>query len=312
MKNQRKLLIFATCTFFLEAISPSIVVAKTILAEEKIIKAVIQTHEQGKKVKTIVNPLKIEATCYTDNADAAITFPKNSNSSIKIKDLEVKENSCFIALPSDFEYDGKRTNRDLILYNSKRGSKLGLQSTGEGFRALIQIDGAQASHEYTFTFHLQKGYRLITAKNYLGDEFDTGEIYVLNTQNQITSIISPAWARDAKGEVVSTFYTVEGDQLTQHIDFNEHSIFPIVADPDWGKVAKCVGALAWLVGSTMFGVVKITKIKRYIQALGGIREAAILMVTCSTHAERLQHGGQALLNLAAEISGISGVAEHCF
>ncbi|MDR1522035.1 MAG: hypothetical protein LBS28_04205 [Streptococcaceae bacterium] len=56
---------------------------------------------------------------------------------------------------------------------------------------------------------------------------------------------------------------------------------------------------------------KITKIKRYIQALGELREAAILMVTCSNNAERLQHGGQALLNLVAEISGISGVVEHC-
>jgi hypothetical protein len=61
---------------------------------------------------------------------------------------------------------------------------------------LVQIDGAQASHEYTFTFHLQNGYQLITDKDYLGEEFDTGEVYVVNTQNQITSIISPAWARD--------------------------------------------------------------------------------------------------------------------
>jgi len=59
-------------------------------------------------------------------------------------------------------------------------------------------------------------------------------------------------------------------------------------------------------------VLKIAKIKKYIQALGGLREAAILMLACSTNAERFEHGGQALLNLAAEISGIGGVAEHCF
>ncbi|MDR0614720.1 MAG: hypothetical protein LBF82_01985 [Lactobacillales bacterium] len=136
-------------------------------------------------------------------------------------------------------------------------------------------------------------------------------MYIVNAQNQITSIFSPAWAKDANGDTASTSYIVDGNQLTQHIDFDEHSVFPIVADPNWGRITKCVGALAWLVASTAFGVVKITKIKRYMQALGGIREAAILMVTCSTNEERLQHGGQALLNLAAEISGISGVAEHC-
>jgi hypothetical protein len=174
MKNQRKLIAFAACTILLGAVSPFVAAAKTISAEEKIMKTAIQAYEQEKKRKTSVNLSKIETTCYTDNADAAITFPKNANSSIKIKDLEVRENSCSIALPLDFEHNGKHASRDLILYNSKRGSKLGLQSTGEGFRALIQIDDVQASHEYTFTFHLQKGYRLITAKDYLGEEFDTG------------------------------------------------------------------------------------------------------------------------------------------
>ncbi|MDR0690660.1 MAG: hypothetical protein LBF32_01055 [Streptococcaceae bacterium] len=150
MKNQRKLIVFAACTILLGAISPSIAAAKTISAEEKIMKTAIQAYEQDKKVKTRVNPSKTETTCYTDHADAAITFPKNPNSSIKVKDLEIQEKSCSIALPSDFENDGKRASRDLILYHSKRGSKLGLQSTGEGFRALVQIDGAQASHEYVY------------------------------------------------------------------------------------------------------------------------------------------------------------------
>ncbi|MDR1473818.1 MAG: hypothetical protein LBI41_04625 [Lactobacillales bacterium] len=36
-----------------------------------------------------------------------------------------------------------------------------------------------------------------------------------------------------------------------------------------------------------------------------------IRAVAATNEERLQHGGQALLNLAAEISGISGVAEHC-
>ncbi|MDR1522034.1 MAG: hypothetical protein LBS28_04200 [Streptococcaceae bacterium] len=82
---------------------------------------------------------------------------------------------------------------------------------------------------------------------------------MINAQNQITSIISPVWTRDAKGDKVNTFFTVNGNQLIQHIDFDQNSIFPIVADPDWERVAKCVGSLAWLVGSTAFGVLKITK-----------------------------------------------------
>ncbi|MDR0690661.1 MAG: hypothetical protein LBF32_01060 [Streptococcaceae bacterium] len=107
----------------------------------------------------------------------------------------------------------------------------------------------------------------------------------MNTQNQITSIISPAWARNAKGNEVNTFFTVNGNQLIQHIDFDQNSIFPIVADPNWVKITLCAGALGWLVGSAVVAPAKLLKIKRYIQALGGLREAAALMVG-ATHLQR--------------------------
>jgi len=244
VKKQRVLIAFAACIVLLSAISPSLVAAKTILTEERAIKTAIQTHEKEKKVKTVVKPSKIETNCYTDNADAAIIFPKSSDDPIIIRDLEVQENSCSIDLPPSFQHDGKRASRDLLLYGSKQGTKLGLQSTEGGFRALVQIMSSCASHDYPFTFQLNKGQRLAYAADYLGKEFDTGEVYVVNAQNKIISIVSSAWARDAFGKKVSTSYIVKDNQLIQHIDFDEHSAFPIVADPDWWKITQCAGALA--------------------------------------------------------------------
>jgi hypothetical protein len=105
---------------------------------------------------------------------------------------------------------------------------------------------------------------------------------------------------------------VEGNQLTQHINFDEHSIFPIVADPDWVKITLCAGALGLLVGSAVVVPAKLLKIKRYIQALGGLREAATLIVGATTFAEKMQRGGQALIALCEEIIGIGAVKDNCF
>lgn len=90
------------------------------------------------------------------------------------------------------------------------------------------------------------------------------------------------------------------------------SAFPIVADPSAWQITKCAGSIAWALGSTAFAAAKIVKIKKYIAALGGIREAAALLVGATTYQEKLEAGGAALVNLAAEISGVKDVYENCF
>lgn len=147
----------------------------------------------------------------------------------------------------------------------------------------------------------------------MGKEYDTKEVFVVDKNNIITSIISPAWAKDANGHNVSTYYKiVSNNKLVQVVEFTENTAFPVVADPNWTKIGKCAGSIAWAIGSGLFGGAKLIKIKKYIAELGGLQKAAKLLVGATTWEEKLHAGGYALINLAAELTGVAGIQANCF
>ncbi|XRG78987.1 hypothetical protein V5E38_01290 [Rossellomorea sp. GAMAL-10_SWC] len=131
------------------------------------------------------------------------------------------------------------------------------------------------------------------------------------TDNIIQSVFSPAWAKDANGNSVPTKYTVDGNTLIQTVEFNENSVFPIIADPDWIRIGKCATAISLFLGSNLIMASKLVKIKQYINALGGFTRSARLLLSASTWEERLRVGGTALVGLAGELTGATGVWAAC-
>lgn len=74
----------------------------------------------------------------------------------------------------------------------------------------------------------------------------------------------------------------------------------------------CSGAIATVVASTAFPAAKILKIKRYINALGGVSEAVRVMWGASFSYEKVRALGGAAEALAGEIIGITEVKQGCF
>lgn len=215
-----------------------------------------------------VNKLEIVKESIIDELARTVSLLEKPSSPVEIIDLENEEDTFSVQLPEEFKGDAVQGN-NTTLYKTDSNSELGLQNTDQGFRALVKIDNENAHNEYKFTFKLNPGQKLITTAEYLGAEFDTGEVYIVNEDNIVTSIVDPAWAKDAHGESVNTTYKVEGNELTQYVEFDSSSAFPIVADPNWVKITRCVGSLSWMIGSSIFAVAKIMKIKKYIKSLGG-------------------------------------------
>lgn len=89
---------------------------------------------------------------------------------------------------------------------------------------------------------------MITAKDYYRDiidneavnenDYDTGEVYIVNKDNVIDTVIDAAWAVDANGNDVDTYYVVNGNILTQVVNFDEKTTFPVIADPSAWKIAN--------------------------------------------------------------------------
>ncbi|KAL2022941.1 hypothetical protein VTK56DRAFT_4156 [Thermocarpiscus australiensis] len=78
------------------------------------------------------------------------------------------------------------------------------------------------------------------------------------------------------------------------------------------KIAKCVAAIVQLLATTAVPAAKLLRIKKYIEALGGTEQAVKLLLGATTRAEKLKAGGEILVNLSAELLGISSVKNNCF
>ena len=107
--------------------------------------------------------------------------------------------------------DGILTKNGTMIYGKEDDAvTIGVQplkdETGnvsfEGVRTLITINESTASKEYTFAYDLPEGYSLITAKDYYCDiidneavnenDYDTGEVYIVNKDNVIDTVIAAA------------------------------------------------------------------------------------------------------------------------
>ena len=83
------------------------------------------------------------------------------------------------------------------------------------------------------------------------------------------------------------------------------------ANLDFWDTLKCAAAIVAFIGTNIVSAAKLLRIKKYIEALGGVRAAAELLLKASTWEERLRIGGGALVGLAAEFFGFSLITNNC-
>lgn len=254
-----------------------------------------------------------------DGTNTTIEIPKNATDAIILDAAYDEDENIGIKLPNEaIGSNSTITENGTVIYkNEQQPVSFAVQPVNnnsfEGVRTLINIKDNTAPKEYSFTFNLEEGSKLISDSEYLGDEFSSKEIFIVNSENEIIGIIDKPWAYDANGKEVDTYYRIDNENtLTQIVNFTNDNAFPIIADPSAWQVTKCVAAITWVIGSSVFAAAKILKIKKYIAALGGIKSAATLLMGATTAAERLKVGGNALMNLASEILGIAAVQDNCF
>ncbi|MEC1260300.1 hypothetical protein P9D34_07535 [Bacillus swezeyi] len=289
----------------ISVIQPKASSAKTT----EIHKEIQQTAQDIEHVTGIQNIMKSNESTDTysviKNETGIIKIPKDSKKAIQLTNV-----STSIHLPAEkVNAPGVATKNGTIVFDHPNSSVgFGVQPTKDGVRNLIKIKNKTAPKEYKYDLQLPEGSKLMTAAEYLGEEFDTGEVFVVDSNNIVTSVFSPAWAKDANKNDVPSHFRVEGNSLIQVIDFNENTAFPVIADPDWAKIGACSAAIAWFIGSNLFAAAKIIRVKKYIKELGGLKETAKLLAGATTWEEKLRVGGSAFKSLAAEITGVGGLA----
>lgn len=99
------------------------------------------------------------------------------------------------------------------------------------------IDGPQAPTRYAYPIALPEGGQVVPA--------DDGYYAVLDATGVPTALILPAWAKDANGGAVSTWYELEGNTLVQVVEHDAATNYPVIADPTVkGRLIKSVGLVS--------------------------------------------------------------------
>lgn len=75
---------------------------------------------------------------------------------------------------------------------------------------------------------------------------------------------------------------------------------------------RCSLAIGQLIVTVGIPATKITKIKKYISALGGVRKTAKLLVGATSVSEKARGLLTSLGSVLMTITGIDGIKEHCF
>ena len=299
---------------------------QTQIVDENLISEVASNTEELITDITGTNELNDDICSTTDNVLVAdgyemlLEVPKDTADPISMSD-GYGEDIGFYLPDSAQDMDVSLSENGTAVYSDNNNNfsfaLQALQAQGEnetvmeGVRTSIIIDNVNAPHSYDFTYDLNPGEKIIRSDEFLGNEYNTGELYVVNEENTILYIIDEPWAKDANGNNIETQYSVKGDTVIQTVDFNEETAFPIVADPSAWQVAACIGALAWAIGSAAVVPAKILKIKKYIKALGGLKKSVKLMMGATSAAEKGSRAWKALKRLGCVILDIGLIYKNC-
>lgn len=114
------------------------------------------------------------------------------------------------------------------------------------------------------------------------------------------------------GEEITKYYKEQGVRLHVYNDnIGEDTSFVSIYAPR-ANYWRCGLAIGQLIVTVGLPATQLTKIKKYVSALGGVWETAKLLVGATSVNEKLQGTLIALGDILLTLSGITDVKEYCF
>lgn len=164
-------------------------------------------------------------TSTTPTTESAI--PTDPSDPIEVNaEIAGRSVSAKIVLPEALDLEAGQLGADgTVVYPSESDATVAVQALGNGdTRVQTIIPDRTATHEATFGLD---GYRAVVDSSGQAGFLQKGSsgLYVP---------VEDAWATDANGAPVRTYYEVRGDRLAQIVVPSDATAYPIVADPTWG------------------------------------------------------------------------------
>jgi hypothetical protein len=173
---------------------------------------------------------------------AAVDIPADPTKGIKLTD---DGQTITIGLPNASQGGkGAKNGKGVVAYSGRDGSANAVvPADNGGVQFLTVIESKKAPTKYDYPVTLPKGGKIVL--------LDGGAAAIVyDAQNQPLVAVAAPWAKDANGNDVRTYFTTNGQKLTQHVAHKVKGVaYPVVADPLWLPG----WAIWWLIRCGVFG-----------------------------------------------------------
>ncbi|MEA5453553.1 hypothetical protein SPF06_02340 [Sinomonas sp. JGH33] len=142
-----------------------------------------------------------------------------------------------ISLPTGHQaaVGGRAKDRGLKkLSTAMRDTTIQTSALEDGMQTIIIFDSANAARDVTFKLEVTPNLTPIVRS--------TGAIDYLDSKGTAVAGLAAPWAIDANGRSVPTTFSLSGTSLVQHVEFDERTAFPVVADPQWWQMGISAAA----------------------------------------------------------------------
>jgi hypothetical protein len=173
----------------------------------------------------VVTKSDADSAIVTTNGDTSVDVPKDPEQGVTFGAADGPK--LEVALPNaDQAGNAKQVAPGVVAYDSGNGSANAVQANEDGsVRMLTIIDNPSAPTEYRYVFDVANGSLTFS---------EDGGVFALDEEGQIVGALESPWAKDANGEALPTWYTVDGLVLTQYVDHGGPGVaYPVVADPTY-------------------------------------------------------------------------------
>lgn len=225
-RHLRTLAVFAVASCVV-AFSASAASADTVVDTTNVATVVSLVSDAAPAGSRPVEAMKADDSFAASAADTDTSIPIDPAAPVEVStEVAGRPIVAEIDLPASLGLDSGEVGQDgTVVYPSEDDATLAVQSLENGdTRVQTVIPDRNATHEATFGLD---GYRaVIDAAGNAG--------FLQEGRDGIYVPVAPAWATDAAGVPVQTYYEVRGDRLAQIVVPSATTVYPVVADPTWG------------------------------------------------------------------------------
>lgn len=159
-------------------------------------------------------------------AGATVDIPKDPSAGVTLKNSDESQPAIQVSLPNaDRAKDATPVANGTVAYEGENGSANAVQAPEEGgVRLLTVIDSPSAPTTYDYKVTVPGGGHIELS--------DDGGAIVKDSNGEIAAAVQAPWAKDATDKAIPTYFTTDGQTLTQHVEHNQPGVvYPVTADP---------------------------------------------------------------------------------